>query len=156
MVTNACTNKEVRRNHQKPIRGDKMAALIEKFKREHSEIIEGLNEVEELGILTKGGHAKLMFLTVDLLNHLWNQDELLYPVLRKASEHNKKLEEILSFFVNGLGAIHEGMLNFITKYSNGIIDSNFQIEYERLFGALSKRIEYEENILYDEYNMLYQ
>ncbi len=73
---------------------------------------------------------------------------------QKASEHNKKLKEILSLFVNGLSAIHEEMLNFITKYYQGAIDSNFQREYERLFGALSKRIEYEENILYDVYEEL--
>ncbi len=131
-----------------------MSALIEEFKKEHSEIIEGLNEVEELGILTKEGHAKLMFLTVDLVKHLWHEDEWLYPVLRKASEHNKELKEILSFFINGLGDIHEEMRRFIIQYSQGAIDSNFQREYERLFGALSKRIEYEENILYGVYEEL--
>ncbi len=131
-----------------------MSAMIEEYKKEHSEIIKALKEVDELGILTKEGHAKLMFLTVDLLIHLWQEDEWLYPVLRKESKHNKKLKEILSSFINGLGNIHEEMLNFIKKYSQGVIDSNFQREYERLFGALSIRIEYEENILLDEYDEL--
>ncbi len=133
-----------------------MAALIEEFKKEHSEIIEELKEVDELGILTKKGHDKLMLLTLNLAKHLRHEDEWLYPVLRKASEHNKKLKEILSFFNNGLGNIHEEMLRFITKYYLGAIDSNYQREYERLFGTLSKRIEYEENIIFDEYNMLNQ
>ncbi len=131
-----------------------MAALIEGYKKEHSEIIEGLKEVEKLGILTKEGHAKFMFLTVDLVKHLWHEDELLYPVLRKASEHNKKLNEILRLFINGLGNIHEEMLSFIMKYNQGAIDSNFQREYERLFDALSIRIEYEENILFGVYEEL--
>ena len=131
-----------------------MAALIEEFKKEHSEIIEELKEVDELGILTKKGHDKLMLLTLNLAKHLRHEDEWLYPVLRKASEHNKKLKEILSFFNNGLGAIHEEMLRFITKYYLGAIDSNYQREYERLFGTLSKRIEYEENILYGVYEEL--
>jgi len=133
-----------------------MSVPIEKFKKEHSNIIEALKEVEELGIHTKEGHAKLMSLTVNLLKHLRNEDKQLYPVLRKASEHNKKLKEILSHFVNGLGAIYVEMLGFMVKYSKGVvIEINFQRDYERLFGALSKRIEYEENILYDEYNMLH-
>jgi hypothetical protein len=114
-----------------------MSALIEEFKKEHSGIIKAFQEVEELGILSKEGQAKLMFLTADLLSHLWNEDEQLYPILRKASEHNKKLKEILSFFVNGLGAIHEEMLEFFTKYSKGVIDNSFQREYERLFEALN-------------------
>jgi hemerythrin superfamily protein len=134
-----------------------MSALIEGFKKEHSEIIEAFREVKKLGILTKEGHAKLMSLLPDLLDHLWNEDDRLYPVLRKASEHNKKLEEILSFFENGLGAIHENMLIFMTRYAKGVvIDINFQREYESLSDALSKRIGYEEDILYEEYNKLYQ
>ncbi len=133
-----------------------MSELIEEFRKEHSKIIATLKEAEEIGILTKEGHAKLMFLTVDLVKHLWHEDEWLYPVLRKASEHNKKLKEILSFFINGLGAIHEEMLDFIVKYSTKVKNSNFQIEYERLFGALSKRIEYEENTLYGEYEEMIQ
>ena len=130
-----------------------MSALIEEYKREHSEIIKELKEVDELGILTKEGHAKLMFLTVDLVKHLWHEDEWLYPVLRKASEHNKKLNEILRLFINGLGNIHEEMLNFIIKYHQGVTDSNFQKEYEKLLNVLSKRIEYEEEILFLEYKM---
>ncbi len=133
-----------------------MAALIEEFKREHSEIIEKLKEVEELGIITKKGHDKLMLLIVNLAKHLRHEDERLYPVLRKASEHNNKLKEILSFFINGLGTIHEEIMRFVIKYNIGAIDNNYQREYERLFGALRKRIKYEENILYDEYNMLNQ
>ncbi len=93
-----------------------MSALIEEFKKEHSEIIEAFNEVEELGILTKEGQTKFIFLAVNLLKHLWNEDEQLYPILREASEHNKKLKEILSSFINGLGAIHEEVLEFMIKY----------------------------------------
>jgi len=131
-----------------------MSALIEGFKREHSEIIEALKEVKELGVHTEEGQAKLMSEIVDLLKHLWSEDQWLYPVLLKASRHNKRLEEILSVFTNGLGGLHEEMQDFITKYSGGVKDNNFQREYERLLGALSKRIEYEEEILYGEYNKL--
>ena len=144
-----------------------MSVLIEEFKKEHSKIIEAFKEVKELSVLTIEGHTKLMSLLPDLLDHLWNEDVRLYPVLKKASEHNKKLKEILSFFVNSLGAIHEEMQEFFTKYSNGDIDSSFQrdyerlfedlskrIEYEKLFDALIKRIEYEEKLLFPEYKML--
>jgi iron-sulfur cluster repair protein YtfE (RIC family) len=131
-----------------------MSTLIEEFKKEHSEIIEAFKEVKELDVLTKEGHSKLMYLLSDLLKHLWHEDEQLYPVLRKASEHNKKLKEILSSFINGLGVIHEEVLQFMTKYYKGDLSSNFHKEYERLFDDLSKRIGYEENILYGEYEEL--
>ena len=131
-----------------------MSALIEGFKKEHSEIIEALKKVKELGVLTEEGQAKLMPEIVDLLKHLWSEDQWFYPVLLKASKHNKKLEEILSVFTNGLGGLHDEMQNFITKYSKGVKDNNFQRDYERLFDTLSKRIEYEENILFSEYEKL--
>jgi hypothetical protein len=131
-----------------------MSALIEGFKKEHVEIIEALKEVKKLGVHTEEGQAKLMSEIVDLLKHLWSEDQWFYPVLLKASKHNKKLEEILSVFTNGLGGIHEEMTNFITKYSKGVRDNNFQRDYERLFNALDKRIEYEEEILFGEYEKL--
>ncbi len=65
-----------------------MSALIEEFKKEHIEFVEALKEVEELGILTKEGQAKLMYLKVRLLEHLRKEDEEFYPVLRKAAGHN--------------------------------------------------------------------
>ena len=129
-----------------------MSALIEEYKKDHSEIIEELKEVEKLGILTNEGHAKLMFLTVDLLKHLWHEDEWLYPVLRKASEHNKKLKEILSFFINGLGAVHGEVLEFMYKYYKGDLTSKFHREYERLFEALNKRMRYAEILLFDDFD----
>ena len=131
-----------------------MSELIKEFKKEHSGIIGAFKEVNELGVLTKEGHSKLMYLLSDLLKHLWHEDERLYPVLRKASEHNKKLKEILSFFLNGLGVIHEKVLQFMTEYYKGDLNSNFHREYERLFDALSKRIGYEENIFSGEYEEL--
>ncbi len=131
-----------------------MSALIEDLKKEHSEIIAALKEVEELGIHTKEGHAKLMSLFMVLLKHLWNEDKQLYPILRRASEDNKKLKEILSLFVNGLGDIYVEILNFITKYYKEVKDSNFKREYEKLINAIRKRIEYEEKLLFHEYKML--
>ncbi len=131
-----------------------MSALIEGFKKEHSEIIEALKKVKELGVLTEEGQAKLMPEIVDLLKHLWSEDQWFYPVLLKASKHNKNLEEILGVFTSGLGGLHDEMQNFITKYSKGVKDNNFQRDYERLFDTLSKRIEYEENVLFSEYEKL--
>ncbi len=133
-----------------------MTTLIKRFKIEHSDIIEAFKEVEELGILTKEGQTKFKFLAVDLLKHLWNEDKLLYPVLKEAAEHNKMLKEVLNFFVNGLGAIHEEMMEFFNKNSKGVIDSNFKREYEKLFEALSIRIGYEDNTLYGEYEEMIQ
>ncbi len=51
-----------------------MSALIKESKREHSEIIETLKEIKELGVHTKEGHTTLMSLLPGLLEHLWKED----------------------------------------------------------------------------------
>ena len=131
-----------------------MSALIEGFKKEHSEIITTLNEVEELGILSEEGQAKLASVKASLLEHLWNEDERLYPVLRKEAERNKKLKEILDVFANDAENIYGDMLEFFGKYSEGAIDSKFEGEFEHLFATLRTRIRNEENFLYSEYEKI--
>ncbi len=133
-----------------------MSALIEEFKREHSEILAMLNEIKELGILTHKGQEKLMSVKSCLIEHLNKEDEKFYPVLNKAAEQNKKLKELLESLANGLQTLSIGMAEFFDKYSRGILDTKFEEEFENLFVALCKRMRQEEFILYDEYNMLNQ
>ncbi len=133
-----------------------MSALIEGFKKEHSEIIATLNEVEEHGILSEEGQAKLASVEASLLEHLWNEDERLYPVLRKEAERNKKLKETLDVFANDAESIYGDMLEFFGKYTEGAIDSKFEGEIEHLFATLRTRIRNEENFLYSEYEKIDQ
>lgn len=133
-----------------------MSELIEEFKNDHSEIVKTFIEVKELGIITKEGQAKFMSLVEVLLKHICTEDELLYPVLKKASENNRKLKGLLSLFNSDLENIYEDTLKFSTKYSKGIIDSNFQENYERLFETLNLRMLYEESMFFEEYILLNQ
>ncbi len=43
------------------------------------------------------------------------------------------------------------MLEFFDKYSGGVIDKDFQINFESLIAALNARIRNEEEALYHEY-----
>ena len=91
-----------------------------------------------------------------MLEHLWNEDERLYPVLWKEAEHNKKLEETLYVFAIDTENIYGDMLDFFGKYTEGAIDSKFKGEFEHLLAALRTRIMNEENFLYSEYEKLDQ
>ncbi len=128
-----------------------MSALIEEFKREHAKIIAMLNEVKELGILSKEGQAKLMFIKAHLLAHLKKEDEKLYPVLRKEAEDNERLKNTLDLFAIDMENVSSVVQKLFDKYSEGEIDENFSINYESLFAALSARIRNEEDALYEEY-----
>jgi hypothetical protein len=133
-----------------------MSALIEELKREHSEIVAMLNEIERLEILSKEGQSKLMPAKERFLTHLKKEDEQFYPVLRKDAENNKQLESALDLCALDMENVSRIALEFFDKYYGGVIDEDFQREFERFFAAINKRIEAEEDILYDEYESMNQ
>ncbi len=133
-----------------------MSALIEEFKKEHIEFVEALKEVEELGILTKEGQAKLMYLKVRLLEHLRKEDEEFYPVLIEAAGHNMKLKEALEVFAKDLDSVSRFVFGFFDRYDKGFLGEGLSRDFETLFMVIRNRMENEENILYEEYNKLNQ
>ncbi len=110
-----------------------------------------LNEVKELGLLSKEGQARLMSIKEHLLAHIKKEDEKLYPVLRKEAEDNEKLKNTLDLFAMDMEEVSSAVQKFFDKYSGGEIDENFSINFESLSVALSSRIRNEEDALYEEY-----
>ena len=133
-----------------------MSALIDEFKKDHSEIIDTLKEIKELGVLSEEGQAKLISAKESLLEHLRKEDELLYPVLRKEAEHNEKLKELLDVFAKDMENVSRVVMDFFDKYSEDVIDSAVTDEFEQLFAAFRNRIRHEEDILYEEYEKINQ
>ncbi len=131
-----------------------MSALIEEFKKEHSEIIDTLKEIKELGVLSEEGQAKLISVKESLLDHLKKEDERLYPVLRKEAEHNKKLKELLDVFAVDMENVSKVVMEFFDKYSEEVIDSSVSGAFEDLFAAFRNRIRNEEDILYEEHEKI--
>ncbi len=124
-----------------------MSALIDELRKEHSEIVAALNEVKELGILSKEGLARLMTAKERLLTHLKKENEQFYPVFRK------KLDLQAKDMKNVSRAVQE----FFDKYFSGeILDTEIQKEFENLSVVLSKRIRNEEDILYEVYEKMNQ
>jgi len=128
-----------------------MSTLIEEFKKEHSEIIDTLKEIKELGVLSEEGQAKLISAKESLLEHLKKEAERLYPVLWKEAEHNKKLKEILDVFAMDMENVSRVVMEFFDKYSEEVVDSAVTGAFEELFAAFRNRIRNEEDILYEEY-----
>ena len=132
----------------------KMSALIEEFKREHSQIIETLKEVKELDIHTKKGKARLMSVKASLLEHLKEEDEKFYPVLWKETEQNKRLKETLEVFAKDLESASGFVFEFFDRCDKGFPGANLSGDFEILFMVIRERMRNEENFLYDEFNML--
>ena len=133
-----------------------MSALIGELKREHSEILAILSEVEGLDILSKEGQVKLMSVKTSLLEHLKKEEVKLYPALYKEAEHNNSLKNALDLFAMDMEDVSRVALAFFDKYSRGVLGKELQGEFERLIVALRNRIKNEEDILYEEYESINQ
>ncbi len=133
-----------------------MSALIEKFKREHSEIVDALKEVKEHGIHAKESKAKLMSVKLSLIEHLDVEDEKFYPVLWKEAEQNKKLKEVLKIFAKDLENISRVVFGFFDSYDKGVSGDRLSGDFETLFMVIRYRMDNEENILYSEYEKIFQ
>ena len=134
-----------------------MSILIEELKKEHSEILAALNEVKELGILSKEGQDKLMSLEVSLLAHLEMEDDELYPTLRKEAEHYNSIKDTLDLFAIDMENVSKIVREFFEKYSEGLPGmepEKLSKDFENLLAALNKRICNEEESLYEEYETL--
>lgn len=131
-----------------------MSSLIEEFKKEHSEIMDALKECRELGFFTKKGRAKLISIKASLLEHLKDEDEKFYPVLRKEAEQNKKLKEGLEIFAKDLGNVSSVAFRIFDRYDKGVLDEKLLLDFGTLFTLLRNRMRNEENFLYGEYEKL--
>ena len=134
-----------------------MSILIEELKKEHSEILTGLNEVKKLGILSKEGQDKLMSLEVSLFAHLEMEDDELYPTLRKEAEHYNSIKDTLDLFAIDMENVSKIVREFFEKYSDGFSGMDIKEiseDFENLLAALTKRICNEEESLYEEYEAL--
>lgn len=131
-----------------------MSVLIEELKKEHSEILDALNEVKKLGILSKEGQDKLMSLEVSLLAHLEMEDDQLYPALRKEAEHSNSIKDTLELFAMDMEGVSKIVQEFFEKYSEEFSGKDLSEDFENLLSALTKRIRNEEESLYEEYEIL--
>ncbi len=128
-----------------------MSILIEELKKEHAEIVTTLDEVKKLGILSKEGQHKLMSLEASLLAHLEIEDDQLYPALRKKAEQNNNLKNTLDLFAMDMENVSKIVQGFFDKYAEELSGEDLQKDFDNLCTALSKRINNEEESLYEEY-----
>ncbi len=128
--------------------------LIEEFKKEHLVIINTLNRVKKLGIGSKKGHDAILSAQKNILTHIKEEDEKLYPVLRKSVENNRKLKETLDVFVGNMGAISDSIFHFFGNYSMKA-GNQLTMEIEWLIETLSWRILREEIFIFTMYENLH-
>ncbi len=144
-------SKDVR---QKQNERQTMLALIEKFKKDHAEIIDALKECRELGMLTKKGKTKLMSVKSSLLEHLKEEEEKLYTVLYNEADQNMNLKERLEIFAKDWGNVYTIAFEIFDRYDKGVSNEGLMLDFGSLFTVLRQRMRNEEDFLYGEYERI--
>lgn len=91
--------------------------LIDELKEEHKILLNMLNEVKRLKIISPEGLSKLNQSKETLLKHLQKEDNELYPVLKGKSQTNEAIQKVLTEFGDDMDAISSAALEFFEKYS---------------------------------------
>jgi len=128
-----------------------MNNFIEQLRKEHTQILDHLQEVKKLGVHTMEGRNVLMAAKDLLCQHLKNEDEKLYPKLKKDAEDDKKLKKIITLFINEMKKTTQFCEVFFEKYSICGGGIEFLRDFEKLYNLLKNRILKEETILYPKY-----
>jgi len=131
-----------------------MSELITELKAEHLEIISALNKVNEVGINSQEGQAKLWHAKPLILTHLKKEKEKFFPFFREKVEKNKELKKTLELSANKLENVTIDAHRFFDKYPERDSNITFIGEFIAFFTALKARIQDEEEFLFREYEKI--
>lgn len=131
-----------------------MSDLIQDLRKDHSEILILMGDVEAVSIDTPAGQATLAQVRERIITHHKREDAELYPVLRTIGQSNETVARMTEHFINEMATISALALEFFDKYRYGGSQAEFARDFAALQSALVKRIANEENSLYKEYRSL--
>jgi len=131
-----------------------MSKLIEKFKKEHSLIIENINRVKKHGINTVNGFKELLSsVKDDITAHMKEEDEEFYPKLRKAAKFSQRLKELLDAFDKDKDKIKRYSVALFGKHIT-TYGGERALELEKFISILERRILREKTFLFAEFEKL--
>lgn len=143
----------MKKKHDKKTEAEKKG-FIEELKEEHTQILAHLREVKKQGVHTMEGRNSLMAAKDLLCQHLKNEDDKLYPDLKRAAKDDKKLKKMVALFINEMKKASKFCEAFFKKYAISGGGIEFFQDFEKLYSLLQNRIQKEESILYPEYKNL--
>ncbi len=130
--------------------------LVKKWTKEHEDIVVLAHKV--IGEYSKNNHDNARNALKELNNlavdHVMNEDIEFYRLMKDQKRITTKSETMVREFTNTFKGTKMTLMNFLTKYTQDdiVLDEEFFTTFNDLVGILGKRIEFEENNLY---NLLY-
>ena len=125
-----------------------MAGLVIELRREHDAIRTRVAAIKQCGVMTEEGFAGLQLLGELLLKHIGHEDQVLYPRLEKAAQHDENLRVLLERFREEMNEITFEALRFFDLYKTPSKSIDFAHDVARIFSMIANRIITEESVLY--------
>ena len=133
----------------------KMSEFISDLKKEHVEIKNSLDNIDQIGHFNKETRIEMVMVKNLLLKHLEKEDDQVYTSLKKASLNDEHLKNILQYFEDDAKLISGFATIFFDKYASRNVSAHgFRREFNLIYSTVMKRIQQEEEILFPEYEKL--
>ncbi len=125
--------------------------MIKTLKKEHSVIIDNLEEIKKLGVYSKDGQDVILLIQMNILSHLEKEDKELYPVLKDAVKSERKVNNTLNLFDEiNIRAVSDTVIHFFEDYARKA-KNQLAMETEWLIETLTWRIQKEESLIFAMY-----
>jgi iron-sulfur cluster repair protein YtfE (RIC family) len=128
-----------------------METTLLRIKQHHEELIEGFKKVGKTSLQSQEGKDLFVHVKTKFMTHLNFEDKMFYPVLNKAAEADKELQNTLKIFAKEMQEIAESIMVFFEQDDLNSGGSRFIRAFEKNFSLLRQRILREENILFPKY-----
>jgi len=127
--------------------------LVEKWKKEHQEIVKLANEL--IGAYYKNDMQKAKSIVKKLnelaINHIIDEDIEFYAILKdEKRKPDAMTAKAIKEFVESFKGTKDTLMEFLREYSkdDAVLDENFIETFKKLVDTVAKRIDYEEHNVY--------
>ena len=127
-----------------------MSVLADRLHDEHTIMLDLLKKLRATGPATPEGHDLLLKARNLIINHLKQEDEHLYPVLRA----NEFTQDVAATFADEMAPLAERFIQFFERYDTPTATEEFNSELGRLMASLQRRITREEYVLLPTYKQI--
>jgi len=128
--------------------------LVKKWKQEHQEIVVVATKVIEAYSTHRYNEAKeqLKVLNNIAVSHIMDEDIQFFKLLRDKSKNDPRIEKMVNDFTASFKGTKLTLMNFLYKYTKEDVelDDEFFETFNQIVEVVAKRIEFEENNLYQE------
>lgn len=121
--------------------------MLHKFQRDHGTIMAKIGSLEAMGLTNDAGRAHLEALEGEILNHLREEEEVLYPMLWELARQDKKLRRELERLHAALEGFSMAAAEFFLRLEAHPEAEELEEAFRSFKEGLLRRVAWEEQVI---------